>query len=129
MKTRPWVYGVLWSSEAANAKSVREATLMAIHRMVYVERHGLARTLRARLAQERHVMAAAGCTTPVLGDDDIAYTREVLQPFLDADDKRTTIECLFGDDAGRTLAFSPRGLSPWAGLALALHGATHESLH
>jgi hypothetical protein len=123
MTTRPWVYGVLWSSEPADEKTVREAILTAIHRMAYVQHHGLAQTLRARLAQEGHVMAAAGCTTPTLDADDIAYTREVLEPFLDADDMRTTIECLFGDAAGRTLGFSPRGLSPCAGLALALHEA------
>ena len=68
-------------------------------------------------------MARAGCTRPVLDDEEIAYTREVLAPFLQADDKRTVIECLFGDAAGRTLGFTPRGLSPWAGLALALHDA------
>ena len=68
-------------------------------------------------------MAMAGCTTPVLDADDIACTREVLTPFLDATDMRTAIECLFGDAAGSTLGFTPRGLSPWAGLALALHEA------
>jgi hypothetical protein len=47
----------------------------------------------------------------------------VLIPFLDADDRRTCIECLFGDAAGRTLGFTPRGQSSWAGLALALHDA------
>src|SRR5205823_3978001 len=87
------------------------------------QRHGFARRLRAMLAQEGHVMAAAGCTGPVLDDEDLAYTREVLVPYLDADDMRTCIECLFGDAAGRTLGFTPRGLSPWAGLALALHDA------
>ncbi len=55
-------------------------------------------------------MAAAGCSGPVLDEDDIAYTREVLAPSLDADDMRTAIECLFGDEAGRTLGFTPRGL-------------------
>ena len=68
-------------------------------------------------------MALAGCAGPVLDAEDIAYTREVLIPYLDADDLRTCIECLFGDAAGRTLGFTPRGLSPWAGLALALHDA------
>ena len=68
-------------------------------------------------------MAAAGCSGPVLEEDDIAYTREVLAPHLDAEDMRTDIECLFGDAAARTLGFTPRGLSPWAGLALALHDA------
>jgi hypothetical protein len=75
------------------------------------------------LAQEGQVMALAGCTGPTLDAEDIAYTREVLIPYLDADDMRTCIECLFGDEAGRTLGFTPRGLSPWAGLALALHDA------
>ena len=91
-----------------------------------MQRHGPARTLREMLAQEGQVMALAGCTGPVLDAEDIAYTREVLVPYLDADDMRTCIECLFGDAAGRTLGFTPRGLSPWAGLALALHDARRE---
>src|SRR6185295_8920043 len=85
--------------------------------------HGPARTLRQMLTQEGQVMALAGCTEPTLDADDIAYTREVLIPYLDADDMRTCIECLFGDAAARTLGFTPRGLSPWAGPALALHDA------
>ena len=68
-------------------------------------------------------MAAAGCSGPTLDAEDIAYTREVLAPYLDADGKRTCVECLFGDAAARSLGFTPRGLSPWAGLALALHDA------
>lgn len=71
-------------------------------------------------------MAAVGCTGPVLDPEDIDYTREVLVPFLDAEDKRTCMECLFGDEPGSTLGFTPRGLSPWAGLALALHDAYAE---
>jgi hypothetical protein len=47
----------------------------------------------------------------------------VLVPYLDAADKRTVMECLFGDEPCATLGFAPRGLSPWAGLALALHDA------
>jgi hypothetical protein len=118
-----WVMGVLWSSEAPTARAVREALLTAAHRQAYVHRHGPARTLRDMLTQEGEVMALAGCTGPVLDAEDIAYTREVLMPYLDADDMRTCIECLFGDAAGRTLGFTPRGLSPWAGLALARHDA------
>jgi hypothetical protein len=91
--------------------------------MAYQQQHGPARTLRDMLVQEGHVLARAGCTRPVLDAEDIAYTREVLAPHLDAEDMRTCIECLFGDAAGRTLGFTPRGLSPWAGLALALHDA------
>ncbi len=115
-----WITGVLWSSEPASERAVREAMLTAVYRLAYTQRHGAARTLRAMLVQEGHVMASAGCTGPVLDAEDIEYTRQVLVPYLDAEDMRTCIECLFGDAAGRSLGFTPRGLSPWAGLALAL---------
>jgi hypothetical protein len=118
-----WLTAVLWSSEPASERAVREAVLTAAFRVSYLHRHGSPRTLHDMLAQEGQVMARAGCARPVLDDDDIAYTREVLIPFLDATDKRTAIECLFGDEPGRTLGFTPRGLSPWAGLALALYDA------
>lgn len=118
-----WLFGVLWSSEPPSERAAREAILCTAYRVAYIHRHGHSRTLRDMLVQEGQVMAAAGCTTPVLDEEDIAYTREVLIPFLDADDMRTAIECLFGDAAGRTLGFTPHGLSPWAGLALALHDA------
>jgi hypothetical protein len=118
-----WLQGRLWSSEAASERAVREAVLTAAYRVTYQHRHGPARTLRDMLAQEGQVMARAGCSGPTLDAEDIAYTREVLIPYLDADDMRTCIECLFGDAAARTLGFTPRGLSPWAGLALTLHDA------
>jgi hypothetical protein len=118
-----WIMAVLWSSEPASEEAVCLAVRTAVYRMAYVQQHGPARTLGDMLAQEGQVMARAGCTKPVLDAEDIAYTREVLVPFLDADDMRTCVECLFGDGPGRTLNFTPRGLSPWAGLALALHDA------
>src|SRR5262245_46527627 len=118
-----WLQGVLWSSDPPTERAVREAILTSAHRFAYTHRHGPARTLRAMLAQEGQVMAAAGCSGPTLDAEDLAYTREVLTAYLDAEDMRTCIECLFGDEAGRTLGFTPRGLSPWAGLALALHDA------
>jgi hypothetical protein len=118
-----WLQGVLWTSEPPSERAVREAILTAAHRVAYQQQHGPARTLREMLAQEGQVMARAGCSGPTLNAEDIASTREVLSPHLDADDMRTCIECLFGDAAARTLGFTPRGLGPWAGLALALHDA------
>jgi hypothetical protein len=112
---------VVWRSEPLSTRAVREAVLTAAHRLAYMDRQGAPRTLRDMLDQEGYVMATAGCAGPLLDDEDIDYTGEVLRPFLDADDTRTAIECLFGDAAARTLGFTPRGFSPWAGLALALH--------
>ncbi len=54
--------------------------------MAYQQRHGPARTLRDMLAQEGQIMALAGCSGPTLDAEDIAYTREVLIPYLDAED-------------------------------------------
>ena len=121
-----WITAALWSSEAATERAVREAVLTSVYRMAYLQRHGPARTLRDKLAQEGHVMALAGCTGPTLDPDDIDYTRTVLAPYLEADDMRTAIECLFGDAAAATLGFTPHGLSPQAGLALALHDAANS---
>jgi hypothetical protein len=121
--THFWVTGVLWSSEAASERAVSEAILTALYRAVYLQRHGAARNLREMLAQEGYVMSRAGCTGPTLDEDDIEYTREVIEPFLEAGDMRTAVECLFGDAAAQTLGFTPHGLSPWAGLAVALHDA------
>jgi hypothetical protein len=120
---RGWLTGLLWTGDPVSASAVREAALTAVHRATYIQEHGVARTLRERMAQEGHVMTRAGCTTPTLDNDDLEYTRIVIAPLLDAEDMRTTIECLWGDVAARTLGFSPMGLSPGAGLALALHDA------
>jgi hypothetical protein len=115
--------GLLWSSEPASERAVREAAFTAVYRTAYMQRHGLPATLRDVLTQEGRVLARAGCAGPTLEPEDIEYTREVLVPYLDASDKRTVMECLFGDGPCSTLGFTPRGLSPWAGLALALHDA------
>jgi hypothetical protein len=69
------------------------------------------------------VMVQAGCTSPTLDADDIEYTREVLAPYLDESGFHIAVECLFGDEAARAQGYTPRGLSPRAGLALALHDA------
>jgi hypothetical protein len=89
-----WLTGVLWSSESASERAVRESVLTAAHRVAYMHQHGPARTLREMLTQEGEVMARAGCSGPTLDADDIAYTREVLIPYLDADDMRTCITAI-----------------------------------
>ena len=120
---RGWLSGLLWSSEPASAQAAREAVLTPIYRADYRARYGAPRTLRDRLAQEGYALAMAGCMLPTLGPDDLAYTRDVVVPLLDAEDMRTAVECLYGDPAARSLGFTPRGLTARAGLALALADA------
>jgi len=118
-----WITGVLWSSEPADDQKVREAILTAIYRTHYVQMHGPARTLGDMLAQEGWALARAGCRGPTLDSEDLAYTREVLKPHLGSCEMSTCLACLFGDAAARDLGMNPQGLSPWAGLALALNEA------
>jgi hypothetical protein len=125
---RNWVVGLLWTSEAPSARGVREAVSAAIYRLAYVLMHGTARTLRDRMAQEGYALQLADCAGPLLDDDDLDYSREVIGAYLDAEDMRTTIQCLFGDAAGKTLGFPPLGLSPLAGLAVARANAQHRQL-
>jgi hypothetical protein len=60
--------------------------------MAHVHRHGPAHNLREMLTQEGQVMALAGCSGHTLDAEDIAYTREVLIPYLDADDMHASSE-------------------------------------
>ena len=123
---RGWLVGILWTSEPASAQHVRDAVLTSIYRADYLQRHAAPITLGAMLDQEGYAMARAGCTTPQLDDDDLAYTRSVIKPHLGATDRATVIACLFGDRAAAALGYPPQGLSDRAGLAMALSNSRTE---
>jgi hypothetical protein len=123
-----WLCCPLWSSQPAAESAIRDVIATTIHRAAYQYHHGQPTTLRQMIQQEGQVYRRAHCSGPTLDSDDLEYTREVIAPHLEASDKRTCMECLFGDEVARTLGFTPRGLSPWAGLALACHNATTDSL-
>ncbi|MGH9219441.1 MAG: hypothetical protein ACRD1W_09065, partial [Vicinamibacterales bacterium] len=120
---RGWLVGILWTSEPASAQAVRDAVLTSIYRAEYLQTHAAPTTLAEMLDQEGYAMARAGCTTPQLDDDDLAYTRSVIRPHLGATDRATVIACMFGDRAAAALGYPPQGLSDRAGLALALSSA------
>ena len=120
---RGFITALLWTSEPASAASVREAVLTAIYRAEYLQTHDFPKTLGGMLEQEGYATARAGCTTPALDDEDLAYTRTVIAPHLGATDRATIIACLFGDPAATALGYPPQGLTERAGFALALHDA------
>ena len=119
--TRGFLTAILWTSEEPTATGVREAVLTSIYRAEYLQTHAAPTTLGDMLAQEGHAMARAGCTTPSLDEEDLAYTRSVIEPHLSATARATVIPCLFGDAAADALGYPPQGLSDRAGFALALH--------
>ena len=120
---RGWITGILWTSEVASAETAGREVATAIHRLAHVRRHGPATSLQAMLAQEGDAMAAAGWREPSLDADDLAYTREMMTPYLGAGDRPTVVACLYGDEAARELGYRPLGFSRRAGLALALDTA------
>jgi len=120
---RGWIEGLLWTSEVATEAMVREEVLTSIHRAAYIQRHGLAKSLAGMLRQEGTAMAAAGSVEPALESDDLAYTRTIVEPLLEASDRATQMACLFGDAAANALGYRAQGLSHRAGLALALSQA------
>ena len=124
---RGFITALLWTSEPASAQTVRDAVLTAIYRAEYLQTHGFPATLGGMLEQEGYATARAGCTTPALDADDLAYTRTVIAPHLGATDRATIIACLFGDPAANALGYPPQGLSERAGFALALHDARAAS--
>jgi hypothetical protein len=117
---RGWIVATLWTSESPSAARVTQEVATATHRAAYIEQRGFASTLRDRMSQEGTVLARAGIDIPL---DDSERVRGIIAPLLDATDKRTAIECLFGDVASQSLGFTERGLPLYAGLALALHDA------
>ena len=123
---RGWLVGLLWTSEPASEQHVRDAVLTSIYRAEYLQTHRAPVTLGEMLDQEGHAMWRAGCTTPQLDDDDLAYTRSVVEPLRGATDRATVIACLFGDTAAKALGYPPQGLSDRAGFALALSDARTE---
>lgn len=117
---RGWIQGLLWTSEGYTAEAIREEMLTSLFRAAYIRRHGEAQTLAERMAQEGWAMAQAGCREPALDAEDLAYTREVLEPLRDSREIPVILPALFGDAAARELGYTPLGISPRAGLALAL---------
>lgn len=124
---RGWLAVVLWTSEDSSAEKVQEETLMMMHRVAYIQRYGFALTLKEMLDQEGYAMSMSGCRQPTLDKDEIAYTCNVISPYLSAQDYPTIMACVFGDQAAHSLGYRPHGLSERAGLALALYQAQHNN--
>ena len=74
---RGWLVGILWTSEPASAQArPRRGADVDLSRRIPADAYRVPITLgeHARI-QEGYAMARAGCTTPELDDDDLAYTR------------------------------------------------------
>ena len=123
---RGWLVGILWTSEKPSAEAAREEVSTTVFRGAHIQQHGFARTLRDMLRQEGYAMAMAACSQPPMEEEELAYTRDVIAPYLEARDQPTLMSCLYGDEVAVSLGYSPLGLSPHAGMRMALEDARVE---
>ncbi len=116
---RGWAVVPLWTSETWTPARVREEVLATVYRSAFQQQHGQPETLAAMMTQEGWATRFAGATQPSLEQDDLDYTRIVLQPHRNASDRPTVFACLYGDEAARSVGYPPLDLSARAGFALA----------
>jgi hypothetical protein len=116
---RPWLTTMFLVSESYTPERVRREVLVTIYRFVHLLEHGPAKTLRQIMTQEGRAAAFAGML-PRLDADDLAYSREILQPYLDSTSYPVIMAAMYGDNAARSLGYEPLGLSDYAGFAVGL---------
>lgn len=117
--TRGWLVTILWVSETPSATRIREEVLGSVYRMVHIQQYGTPKTLRQMMEQEGKAALFAEMT-PHLDEEDLDYSRYVLEPHLDTTSYPVIIAALYGDTAARMLGYEPLGLSERAGFAVAL---------
>ncbi len=122
-----WVSVPCWTSEAPSPEGIRLQTRLYLYRAAWAYREPIPRTLREILTYEGQALAFAGAAQ-WLDVEELAYTRAVLEPYLDSTHYPTLLVALEGDVAAESLGYQPLGLSPKAGLALALAEASTSRL-
>ena len=128
MIKRGWVTPLFWSSEEPSEALVRQEVLMSVYRSAYIQRHGWPKTLRQMMAQEGLAAAFAGLQALAFDQEDLAYSREVICPFLDSTRFPTIFACLYGDQAAKSVGYQPLGLSARAGYAIALDQVHQDNI-
>ncbi|MBI5811584.1 MAG: hypothetical protein K6T35_00725 [Meiothermus silvanus] len=114
-----WISVGLWTSEPPSPKGIRREVFAQVYKALWALRHPKARTLHDVLRQEAYALAFAG-QKPWLDEEELAYTRAVLEPHLESDHYPTLVAALYGDEAAKSLGYPPLGLSARAGFALGL---------
>lgn len=124
---RGWIVGLLWTSEAPSADSVRSEVLSSIYRAVHRLRHGDPEGLRGRLLQEGRA-AAFGSSDARPPEPALERARAELEAHLDSASFPIQFACLYGDEIAESLGYRALGLPPHAGYRLAAEDARNSPL-
>ena len=119
-QTRNFAVVPCWSSEVYTPERIRQETLVTVYLYAWFYTRGVPKTLKEIMRMNGFAGKFAGATEPPLPADDLAYTSEVIQPYLASTDFAINFACLFGDAAAHECGYEPMGLSARAGFALAL---------
>lgn len=121
-----WVTVQLWTHVSPTPAYLRSQLRGAVMRAVWRIKYGLPVTLADHLAQEGAALKFGGglfAGEPLsLERDELAYTRQMLEPLLQSDHWPTIFAALYGDEAAREVGFPMLGLGALAGLGLATWG-------
>ena len=120
-----WVSVQLWTDEVPSEALVRRETSSAVYRAAHRRHLGAPSTLGERIRQEGRALAFAGATVQ-LAEDDLTYSREVIDPLRGSCHHPTCFAAIYGDEAARAVGYRPLGLSARAGLEVGLHEARIE---
>jgi hypothetical protein len=120
---RPWVMIPCWTSDEVLDETIDQTTLAYLYRLAFVLEKGQAKTLEEMLKQEGNVLAFAGVTQWLNGDE-LEYTGVVIEKHLESTAKPIQLACLYGDEAAKSVGYEPLGLAHKAGFALALARAS-----
>lgn len=112
----------IWSSERYDGARLRAESRAALYRYAHLHHYGPPQRLRQVMQMDGAARRFAG-ERPALPADELDYTREILEPFLDSTDYALQFALLFGDEAARAVGYAPQGVSPYAGFDVALQMA------
>ena len=108
-----------WVSQQWSPEMIRQEVLMMAYRLAYWQMRTAPKTLDEVMTQEGLAMRFAGLSLSMPADD-LDYSRHVLAPYRAATETAILMPALFGDEAAREFGYAPLGLSPRAGLEVAL---------
>ena len=116
-----------WVSETWTPAAIRHEVMTTAYRLAYWQTCARPKTLGEVMHQEGLAQRFAGAM-PTLPADDLDYSREVIAPYRGAMETASLMAALFGDQAAREFGYEPLGLSPRAGLEVALAEALNGTL-
>lgn len=116
---RAWISTGLWATDQPSPAQVRGQVMMSLYRVQHVQIYGNASTLAQMLFQEGMAGRYAQWST-TLDEEELAYSRAVIDDYLSSSDYSVLIPALYGDQTARELGYTPLGLSAQAGLEVAI---------